>query len=230
MRKNGSEANSASFYNAIEQRYKFIMPFEYKTMQQRGWFDTSKIIRKPFHLVDVVEKSGYLFVGDLEWYSLQQIAEFEFADYQYDHYVPFAHTGSGDYFAWSLKQIDNYKAPVVELPHDIEIADIHSPNLAGCIYLEILRFCTYLRPEKNQSLKDAERDARRCIQHWCKILNEFFPTVWIEHLGEIEASPFIHFQDYGMLIDFKKLEHLQFTDLGLRRKNKATEFRWMKPN
>ena len=220
-------ANRAELYSAIENRYQFLMPEDYRAMEERGWLDSSVLMTKPFNLVNAVEETGILYLHDIEWFSLQEIAEFEFEDFQYDRFVPFAKTGGGDYLAFDPQRQKTKQAFVVELPRDCEIGSVHSPTFTACIYIEIISFCTGIYPQSIQSLSDAEKDARRCLSHWRRIMAEFFPRHWLVRLRELEVSPLISLHTHGMLLDFAKYHRIIAEDAGMFSKE---EVRWMKPN
>jgi hypothetical protein len=124
-------------FRRIEERYVFALPEEYRRLEARGLFALSN----PAHASDSYEPGSYLWLNDMEWYSLQQIADFEFQSYHLPGFVPFAFSGGGDYWCWQPVNTDLRGTPVLCCFRDYEFATIYAPNFQSAIYRQILDFC-----------------------------------------------------------------------------------------
>src|SRR5262245_53273534 len=86
----------------IEERYGISLPHLYRTLSAAGHFD---------HHGGVC-----LALTDVEWLRPQEIASYEFLDWQAPHktwFVPFAMSARRDEWGWRLDWADGGEPPVV---------------------------------------------------------------------------------------------------------------------
>jgi hypothetical protein len=195
-----------ALYKQIEDRYGFALPEEYQRLEARGLFAQSN----PGHASEFYEPGSYLWLNDMEWYSLQEIAEFEFQSYHLPGFVPFAFTAGGDYWCWQPASTDERGTPVICCFHDYELATIYAPNFQAAVYRQILEFC-------KGSDDDPDVDAVAFLRRWAIDLEPVFPPPWRNRLLELAAVP-----DAS-----ERASEFERTDLQYEIMD--TEIRWMQP-
>ena len=108
-------------FRSIEKRYDFALPQAFKTAWEAGWAG-----------------DNYLALPDLEWLPLEEIAEYEFEDYQISGLVPFASTGGGDLWCWQPAFLGPDGPRVIECPHDCTEASVYAPDFRSFLYRRLL--------------------------------------------------------------------------------------------
>ena len=91
--------SDAQLYARIHERFGFEIPAVYRQMRDRGWMTLKGLA----HVLDFLSGNGYLWMNDMEWHPLKDIADFRFGDYCEPYLpglVPFAFTGGGDQWCW----------------------------------------------------------------------------------------------------------------------------------
>ena len=68
--------SKSSLYQQIKERFSFDLPLEYQQMQDRGWMT----LDRPATSISTIPGDGYLYLCDMEWYSLEEIVSLEFPD------------------------------------------------------------------------------------------------------------------------------------------------------
>lgn len=171
---------SKELYRAIEERYGFSLPSEYCQMHARGFFTFSR----PAHASHFTTPGdGYLWLNDMEWYPLEEIATFAFPDYyepHLPHLVPFAFTGGGDYWCWQTDKANERGTRVLLCPHDYELATIYAPNFAAALYRQALDYACYRFDEDGS-------DYRAFLNRWATDLACALPAQWCERLRDISC-------------------------------------------
>ncbi len=114
-------------YSVIEQRYGYRPPNVYRTMQKKGHFDWHGPNGSP----------DDLFLTDLEWLSLQKIAEYKFFDWQVGVLLPFAISARRDEWCWRLDWQQSAELPVVFCERGA-IGYGFAPNFCGFLYRILL--------------------------------------------------------------------------------------------
>jgi len=197
---------SGALYDAIESRYKFVVPDEYRCLEARGLFTISA----PAHASAFYEPGSYLWLHDMEWYSLQDIVDFQFQSYHLPGFVPFAFTAGGDYWCWQPEHTDRRGTLVLCCHHDYEFATVYAPNFHTALYRQILDFC--------RSPADDERiDAPSFLRRWAVDLVGVFPAAWCARLHHLADSP----------ARSEEVSALEQTDIAFEQMD--TEIRWMQP-
>jgi hypothetical protein len=119
----------------------------------------------------------------MEWYSLQEIAAFEFNDDPLPGFVPFAFTGAGDYWCWQPEFTNERGTRVVCCWHDDGLATIYAPNFATSAYRQALAFC------RDSFADEADlAQARAFLHRWSFDLACIFPSRWCQRLAELAAA------------------------------------------
>jgi hypothetical protein len=165
---------SEALYNAITARYNFVVPDEYRRLQSRGLLTMSA----PAHASAFHRPGSYLWLNDMEWYSLQDIVDFKFQSYHMAGFVPFAFSAGGDYWCWHPKHADHRGAQVLCCPHDCELATIYAPNFQTALYRQALDFC-------RGSASEEDIDPAAFLRRWAADLAPIFPERWCAHLRRL---------------------------------------------
>lgn len=161
-------------YEAVAARYQFDIPDEYRRMESRGWFNLAE------------SKAHYLWLHEAEWLRLNEIADYQFADYHKPGFVPFAFNGAGDLWCWWPEATQNSITPVVLCPHDCREGQFYAPNFLGFLYRQILDYATVGWIDA-----DEEEAAREWLRRWHDRFLEFFPRAWSETVMTIANKPLI---------------------------------------
>ena len=165
-------------YKAIATRYGFVVPDEYRRLAARGLFTLSTpASASAFH-----EPGSYLWLHQMEWYSLQEIADFRFQPFHLPGFVPFAFTGGGDYWCWQPEYTDHRGTRVVCCYRDCEFAAVYAPNFHTALYRQILEFC-------RSSADDAHVEPSAYLRRWATDLAEIFPASWCARLHQLADDP-----------------------------------------
>ena len=132
-----------ALYQSIAQRYGFHLPDEHREMSARGFFK----LDHPSHASEFTSlANSYLWLNDMEWYSLQEIADFTFPDIYEPHLpnlVPFAFNGAGDYWCLQTDKTDERGTRVLLCPHDYALARIYAPSFPAALYRQVLEYACY---------------------------------------------------------------------------------------
>lgn len=175
-------------YTAIEAKYGFAIPDDYRRMEHDGFFDLKN-------------DATYLWIHEAEWMRPDEILAFEPFPDQKPGFIPFAFTGAGDYWCWWPKE--DPKA-VVSLIHDEGLGHFDAPDFLGSIYRRCLQAGLEIYPD--------EAEVRQHYATWATRLAGYFPALWIETLRAIGAAPVIQ-QYMGKLPYQSLLIRQQYKDL-----------------
>lgn len=197
---------SDAIYEAIAKRYGFTIPDEYRRLESRGLFTISA----PAHASAFYPPGSYLWLNDMEWYSPEDILNFEFQPWHLPGFVPFAFTGGGDYWCWHPARAGDQGFHVMCCFHDYEMATVYAPNFQTALYLQILQFCA--ESSERQSI-----DASKFLCRWAIDLAEIFPAAWSARLLQLADDPL-------------RAEHATaFERTDIKSELVDTEIPWMQP-
>jgi hypothetical protein len=199
-------AVSNAFYKAISERYGFNVPNEYRHLASRGLLS----ITTPAHASAFHKPGSYLWLHDMEWYSLQDIADFEFQSYHLPGFVPFAFTGGGDYWCWQPAFTDERGTRVLCCHRDSEFAIIYAPNFQTALFRQTLDF-------SRSSVFDVDIAPTAFLNRWAIDFAEIFPTSWCAYLRQLAVA-----EDRGELAASIEKTEVLSEDLD-------AEVRWMRP-
>lgn len=197
---------SSTRYNALLVRYGFTVPKEYCQLEGRGLFR----IASPCRASDFYEPGSYLWLHDMEWYSLQDIAGFKFESYHMAGFVPFACTAGGDYWCWQPAHTDERGTRVLCCHRDSEFATVYAPNFQTALFRQTLDFC-------RSSTDDMDIDVAAFLHRWSIDLAEVFPASWSAHLLRLGSAPNRH----------ELATEIEKTEIAFEQMD--SEVRWMKP-
>ena len=197
---------SDALYNAIEARYRFVVPDEYRRLAARGLFTIST----PAHASVFYRPGSYLWLHDMEWYALQDIVDFKFQPYHLPGFVPFAFTAGGDCWCWQPTQTDRRGTRVLCCHHDYEFATVYAPNFHTAMYRQILDFC-------HSSGDDGDIDASAFLRRWATDLADVFPAPWCARLHQLAGAP----------ARSEQASPIERADISFEHMD--TEIRWMQP-
>lgn len=155
-------------YDAIRGRFGLAVPNDYREFVRRGFVEISGAgYRSDF----TTPGFSYLWVSEMEWYSPDKIATIELPEYCIDGFVPFAHTGGGDYWCWYHDGSNRVSTQVLHCPHDYSDAEVFAPSLTAAVYRSILCGASDIRA-------DEERSARMMFERYARDLAFTFPAAW----------------------------------------------------
>lgn len=163
-----------ALYRAIADRYGFSLPEDYRRLEARGLLHLSKSA----HASAFTRPGSYLWLPDMEWLSLEAIAEFQFEAYCLPGFVPFAFTAGGDHWCWQPGYTSAHGTRVVYCPHDNFLATVYAPQFAGAVYRQALAICS-----------ETDLDAPAFLRRWAADLSDLFPARWRTRLLELAESP-----------------------------------------
>lgn len=202
-----------ALYSAIAERFGFSLPQEYILMDQRNFFT----LKKP---VDVsafaVPGDGYLWLNDMEWYRLSEIAEFSFPDFyepHLPHLVPFAFTGGGDYWCWQTDRTNERGTRVLLCPHDCNEGNIYAPNFAAALFRQALSYACY-----GISSRDDIEQCRGFLVRWAVDLSAIWPREYCDLLRDLADRSPVNRMEHGYVwpsfLDPRELRPIEQTMLG----------------
>jgi hypothetical protein len=162
-----------NLYDAIQTRYGFAIPDEYREMEQAGLFDAK------------TDEGADLWMQlDLEWLPPEGILDYTFADYHKPGFVPFAGNCAGDAWCWWPEQTSALGTPVVLCPHDDMEGKVDAPNFQGAIYRRILDYAN------GMLTREDEPEARKHLRWFAREMKPYFMPRWIETIESLAARPF----------------------------------------
>lgn len=163
----------------------FKRPEEYIFMEKQGWLETQDIV----YANDVENK--YLWLNDMEWFSLDRIKKYINLAGDEEKFIPFAHTVSYDKWAWYIE--NNKNISVVLLYNDEDAIQYYAPNFAAGLFRQILNFCSSTEFYDENTLKEINNDdtfcsfdlAKKHLRKWKNSFKELFPEEYIKVIDNI---------------------------------------------
>jgi hypothetical protein len=192
-----------ALYQTIESRFSFPLPADYRQLEERGLFTLSKAS----HASEFTAPGSYLWLPDMEWYPLEEIAAFTFQAYHLPGFVPFAFTAGGDYWCWQPAHTDARGTRVVCCHRDCELATVYAPNLAAALYRQALAVC-----------HDTELDAPSFLRRWSADLSGVFSADWCGRLHELAQRA-----DRSTAASASERADIAYAEID-------SEVRWMQPS
>jgi hypothetical protein len=168
-------------YQAIEQHYQLVVPPLYRSLQEQGWFDPANLARH-----DLLN-SHYLWLFDVEWWSLAEIRDYAYPSYYQPGFVPFASTDTGDFWCWWPERATDAGTPVVLCPHDNIYAHIDAPDFGGWAYRRVLAYAAVLPAP--------EHEGRAWLTRWGQVLSAALPAAWRATILELVDAPLKTWED-----------------------------------
>lgn len=194
-------------YAAIEAKYGFAIPEDYRRMERDGFFDLKN-------------DATYLQIHEMEWMRPDEILAHKPADFHKPGFIPFAFTGGGDEWCWCPAM--DPKA-VVSCPRDDSFGTFDAPDFLGSIY----RRCLDAALELTDC--DTEDECRGYYTTCITKLARYFPPARIESLQSIAKAPILQLYQgklpYRALLTRQDHDKLVAQDLAFPRLNE--EFVWM---
>ena len=167
------------------------------------------MLDRPGGRSDMTHPGDYLWIHDMEWFPHEDVRTFKFQSYHRDGYVPFAHTGSGDFWAWCPAMQEAGVVPVVLCPHDYAMGELYAPHLAPAMYRQALEFAL--------GEIDDLQERQAMIRRWVIDLAELWPQSWRERLERLTDR----------VLEWDEYQDVVRTDVGERYLGHV-EFQWMK--
>jgi hypothetical protein len=200
-----------AFYQLISERHGFSVPDEHRRMNDRGFLTFDPRIGT--HDFTAVGK-GYLWLNDMEWYSVQEIAEFKFHDcYQgmLPHLVPFAHTIGGDYWCWQTERTDERGTRVLFCPQDYQEATVYAPDFSAALFRQVLHYACF---DFEADDDEDEEENRAFLHRWAIDLAGVLPPHWCQTIRDVESRPMTEWQDqwngtHTSLLDERELKAIE---------------------
>ena len=153
---------------------KFQFPKMYIEMDGLGWLDTNN------------NANNYLWLNDMEWYSCEEIRNYDYEEGEHQNIIPFAHTGGGDKWIWYLEDSD--RLPVGLCYHDDYEGTFYAENIEGAIFRNILEFisnsCFYISPSEAKSYQLSITETRDFLLDWRNRFDKWFDVSWLKELDE----------------------------------------------
>lgn len=157
---------------SIRNRYGFDFPELYRKLLEMGHFSTT-----PWE--------NYLNLHECEWLSLEEIATYEFLDFQITSdggFVPFGITARRDEYCWRIDWATEGEPPIVFCERG-ESGFGYAPHFQSFLYRQALEeFAGYGGPEDEKGLASLHRAVA--------ILAPYLPGPWSRHLRELAERKF----------------------------------------
>jgi hypothetical protein len=157
---------------SIRERYGFEFPELYRTLLAKGHYSTT-----PWE--------NLLDLRECEWLSLEEIATYEFLDFQITSdggFVPFGISSRRDEFCWRLDWATGGEPPIVFCERG-DSGFGFAPHFQGFLYRRALEeFAGYDGPSD-------ERDLAR-LRHAVDILTPYLPGRWAGQLRGLAERDF----------------------------------------
>lgn len=156
----------------IRSRYGFELPQNYQTILANGHFHTS-----PW--------DNYWELCDCEWLSPDDIAAYEFLDFQITSrggFVPFAVSARRDEYCWRLDWSDGSEEPPVVFCERGESGFGYAPHFHGFLYRKLLEEFSGYGPENERGLVRL----RRVVAG----VTRFLPQPWAARLQQLARRDF----------------------------------------
>lgn len=164
-------------FEIVREKLGFTVPDSYRRMYASGL------------LGEDPERS--LTLSDTEWLDPESVVKYDAERLRRIQLIPFAMTGRGDVWAWSLSwaapQPDPDQVPVAYKMHDTNDMEGHSPHFIGCVYRLLLdEMYDTMLPQIRAITPEAvgeihRRNARLAAPH--------LPAAWSATLDELSARP-----------------------------------------
>lgn len=205
-------------YARIEERFAFKLPKEYRALYERGWLT----LDRPASAISTTPGDGYLFMHEMEWYRLEEIATFEFPENDrpcLPGLIPFAVNGAGDNWCWQSDKTDEHGTPVLLCDHETGRATIYAPNFQAALFRQALQYAHSLVGSKYVPIAEGHAYLRRWAidlatifpPDWCRVLTELStraPVAWSARWGS--QNTLLTPDDLKHILD----RHLQFNQMG----------------
>ena len=156
----------------VEQRHSFRLPEAYRSIQALGWLD-----------VKLPDNPSYFWLNEAEWMLPEEIADYEFQDYQKPDFVPFALTGGGDHWCCWLSE---HPDAVVLCQHDSYDGEFYAPSFLGFIYRSLLDYARYVSVEDEE-----EGEVRQNLRRAAARFRDRFPAPWLDTLNALASAPLV---------------------------------------
>jgi hypothetical protein len=171
-------AKSKRTCHAIEAKYGFSIPSEYRSMEAAGCFE----LRHPGKKFKWEREPTYLLIHGWDWLRPQEILDYKPEEYHKPGFVPFARDVAGDHYCWWPSQ---HPQTVVLCPHDDEFGTFYARSVLDAIYRQCLEYACMNFAWRQEDF------ARQCFAEWAKRLSEYFPPTWIETLQALGRADLI---------------------------------------
>ncbi len=211
------------YYSAIQQKFGFVIPEPYRELERRGFL----ALDGPASVAEMMKPgSGYLYLYDMEWYTPQQILEYELDEYHLPGFVPFAFTGRADHWCWQPDCSTDRGTRVVLCPHDYELATIYAPDFVSAAYRHILEYTCY-----GVDSSDDESVIRAFLDRWIVDLRDVLQESWCERISLIRDKKLAAWSMPGAasqgLITEDELQTIVTQDIAYPDMDQ--EIQWMRP-
>ncbi|GHC10898.1 SMI1/KNR4 family protein [Cerasicoccus arenae] len=167
------------FSKALNNRFNLEAPESYKALESH-----SGLLWKDEYRGSELNESNipYFWLNDMEWYQATEIENFEFEEYHKPGFIPFAHTGGGDYWCWSPPHETNSEIPVLLCPHDCEEAEFYAPNFSSALFRHALEYSASIDEDELELLKAT-------LTKLLSYFSEIWDDQWVEKIKEVSSTP-----------------------------------------
>jgi hypothetical protein len=198
-------------YERIAKRFAYELPKEYRSLHERGWLT----LDRPASSISATPGDGYLFMHEMEWYGLEEIATFDFPEFYRPHLqglVPFAFNGAGDYWCWQCDKTDEHGTRVLLCYHDTGSAVIFAPNFETALYRQALAYATYWVGSDHVGLDEG----RAYLHRWAIDLAAIFSPGWSKVISDLSTRQPVEWRDrqgrHTTLLSPEERRHIEVRD------------------
>ena len=161
-------------YKLVQTRYSFDLPPLYRELQTAGCFDYT-------------QPEKVILFTDHEWMSLQEIAHFEFYEWQNksrEFFIPFARTRRRHTYGWRKDWINGEEAEIVFCEHG-PFGSGFALDFRAFLYRMLLQEFSGTSLLKSPNDGNGKAKIRRAVQVICPRL----PTDWARRIDELSRQP-----------------------------------------
>jgi hypothetical protein len=174
--------NDTALYDAIEVRYGFSLPEEYRQMRRRGW-------------IGGTYEDDFLGPINAEWLPLEEIVDYDFGPNVKEGarppVVPFAMDGGANPWCWFPARAAETGVPTAFCYfQDFTEARMDAPNFLGFCYRQLLDYLSagdYVPRGGDPAY----------IERWRSDWSTIFPPAWRQVFSQIPPTPSIGWDDHG---------------------------------
>lgn len=132
---------------------------------------------------------------DFHWLTASEVSTFQFLEYQWSGFVPFARSGSGDLWCWCPEQATGVRVPVGFCPANCEEGEVYAPDFSSALFRLICDAAQHLSAET-----PFVATARALLRSAAEISLPLWPEAWKAWLAAASESPVSSWRAHGHIV------------------------------
>ncbi len=164
-------------YEQFESQFEFPLPASFRKLHARGCFDPRAF--KP----DDPLHSAYLWIPEVEWWTIEDILSYQIPEYHLPGFIPFANSEAGDLWCWVPARSAGNQVPIAFCPNDYKLASLDAPDFTSWLFRRTFTYS--LGPIE----LDEVENTRLWFERWIADLSTLLKPHWRLKLQEITSLP-----------------------------------------